>query len=82
MTSEQWCAHLPKSVETSPGGTVTTFWTRQVQTGRTIPNNKTDIVIRDNDKGTCLVIDVAISGDDRNVIKKEAGEILLTLQFK
>jgi len=29
------------------------------------------IIIRDNKKGTCMVIDVAISGD-RNVIKKEA----------
>jgi hypothetical protein len=29
----------------------------------------------DNDKGTCLLIDVAIPGD-RNVIKKEAEKIL------
>jgi hypothetical protein len=77
MTSEQWCDHVPKSAETSPGGTITTLWTRQVQTGRTIPKNKPDIIIRDNDKRTCLVIDVAISGDDRNVIKKEAEEMLL-----
>jgi len=32
-------------------------------------------VIRDNEKGTCTLIDVAISGD-RNVIKKEAEKIL------
>ena len=32
-------------------------------------------VIRDNEKGTCMLIDVAISGD-RNVIKKEAEKIL------
>ena len=32
-------------------------------------NNKPDIIIRDNEKGTCMLIDVAISGD-RNVIKK------------
>jgi len=42
---------------------------------RTIPNNKPDIIIRDNEKGTCMLIDVAISGD-RNVIKKEAEKIL------
>ena len=42
---------------------------------RTIPNNKPDIIIRDNEKGTCVLIDVAISGD-RNVIKKEAEKIL------
>jgi hypothetical protein len=37
--------------------------------------DKPDIVIRDNEKGTCLLIDVAISGD-RNVIQKEAEKIL------
>jgi len=50
------------------------MWNQQVQTDRTIPNNKPDI-IRDNEKGTCMLIDVAISGD-RNVIKKEAEKIL------
>jgi hypothetical protein len=39
-----------------------------------IPNNKPDIIIRDNEKGTCMLIDIAISGD-RNVIKKEAENI-------
>ena len=33
------------------------------------------IIIRDNGKGTCMLIDVAISGD-RNVIKKEDEKIL------
>ena len=51
------------------------LWNQQVQTVRTIPNNKPDIIIRDNEKGTCMLIDVAISGD-RNVIKKEAEKIL------
>jgi hypothetical protein len=46
-----------------------------VQTDSTIPNNKPDIIIRDNEKGRCMLIDVAISGD-RNVIKKEAENIL------
>jgi hypothetical protein len=48
-----------------------------VQTDRTIPNIKPDIIIRDtsNEKGTCMLIDVSISGD-RNVIKKEAENIL------
>jgi len=36
---------------------------------------KPDIIIRDNEKRTCMVIDVAVSGD-RNVIKKEAEKIL------
>ena len=46
-----------------------------MQTDRTIPNNKRDVIIRDNEKGTCRLIDVAISGD-RNVVKKEAEKIL------
>jgi hypothetical protein len=36
---------------------------------------KPDIIIRDNKKRTCMLIDVAISGN-RNVIKKEAEKIL------
>jgi hypothetical protein len=54
---------------------VTILWNQQVQTDRTIPNNKPDNVIRDNETGTCTLIDVAISGD-RNVIQKEAEKIL------
>jgi hypothetical protein len=46
-----------------------------VQTDRTVPNSKPDIIIRDNGNGTCVLIDVAIPGD-RNVIKKEAERIL------
>jgi hypothetical protein len=66
---------VPKSVDTNKGGKVTILWNQQVQTDRTIPNNKPDIIIRDNEKRTCMLIDVAISGD-RNVIKKEAEKIL------
>ena len=67
--------HVPKSVERSQEGKVTMLWNRQVQTDRTIPNNKPEIIIHDNEKGTCMLIDVAISGD-RNMIKKEAEKIL------
>jgi archaellin len=38
-------------------------------------NNNPDIVIPDNEKGTCMLIAVAIPGD-KNVIQKEAGAIL------
>ena len=51
------------------------MWNQQVQTDKTIPNNKPDIIIRDNEAGTRMLIDVAISGD-RNVIKKETEKIL------
>jgi len=51
------------------------MWNQKVQTDRTIPNSKPDIIIRDNEKSTCMLIDAAISGD-RNVLKKEAEKIL------
>jgi len=66
---------VPKSLETSRGGKVTLLWNQQIQTDRTIPNNKPDIIIRGNEKGTYMLIDDAISGD-KNVIKKEAEKIL------
>ena len=46
---------MPKSVETSQGSNVTLLWNQQVQTDRTVPNNKPDIIIRDNEKGTLYV---------------------------
>ena len=51
------------------------MWNHQVQTDRTVPNNKPVIIIRVNEKETCMLINVAILGD-RNVIKKEAEKIL------
>jgi hypothetical protein len=75
LRQKNWYEHVPKSVETSRGGKVTILWNQQVQTDRTIPNNKPGIVIRDNEKGTCMLIDVAIPGD-RNVIQKETEKIL------
>jgi len=75
LDKKHWYEHVPKSVETSQGGKVNILWNQQVQTDRTIPNNKPDIIICDNEKGTCMLIDVAISGD-RNLIKKEAKKIL------
>jgi len=47
--------HVPKSVESSEEGKVTILWNQQVQTDRTIPNNKPDIIISGNEKGTCVL---------------------------
>ena len=66
---------MSKSVETRHGGKVTILWNQQVQTDRTVPNNKAYIIIRDNEKGTCMLIDVIISGD-RNMVEKETEKIL------
>jgi hypothetical protein len=46
-----------------------------VRTDRTIPNNKPELIIRDNKQGTGVLINAAVSRD-RNVIKKEAEKIL------
>jgi len=46
-----------------------------VQTDLTIPANKSDIIIRDNEKGKCVLISFAVSGD-RNMTKKEPEKIL------
>jgi hypothetical protein len=62
-------------VETSHEGKVTIVWNQQVRTNKTIPNDKPDIIIRHNKKGTCMLIDVAIPGD-RNVINKEDEKFL------
>jgi hypothetical protein len=67
--------HVPKSVEISHNGKIAILWNQQVRSDRTRPNNKPDIIIRDNNQGTCMLIDIAITGD-RNVIKKEAKKIL------
>jgi len=73
LDKKHWYEHVPKSIETGQGGKVTILWNQQVQIDRTIPNNKPDIIVRDNEKRTCMLIDVAISGD-RNVIKKGSRE--------
>jgi hypothetical protein len=75
LDKKHWYEHVPKSVITTQGGKVTIMWNQQVQTDRTIPSNKPDIIIRDNEKETGMLIDIANPGD-RNVIKKEA-EILI-----
>ena len=65
LDKKQWNEHLPKSVETGQGGKLTILWNQQVQTDRTIPNNKPDIIIRDKEKRTCMLKDAAISGGQK-----------------
>jgi len=69
LDKKHWYEHVPKSVETGLRGNITILWNQQVQADRTILNNKPDIIIRDNEKRTFMLIDVAISGDI-NMIKK------------
>jgi hypothetical protein len=53
LDKKLWYEHVPKSVETSQEGKVTIMRHQQVQTDRTILSNKLDLIIRDNEKGTC-----------------------------
>jgi len=55
LDKKHWYEHVPKSIETGQGGKVTVLWNQQVQTDRTIPNNKPDIIIRDNEKRICML---------------------------
>jgi hypothetical protein len=80
LDKKHWYEHVPNSVVTNQGGKVTILWNQKVQTDRTIRNNKPDIIIRENEKRTCILIDVEIPGD-RDVIKKEAEKILKYKDF-
>jgi predicted outer membrane lipoprotein len=70
LDTKQWYEHVPKAVETTQQGKVTILWNKQVRTDRTIANNKTDIVIIDNDKRTCILTGGAISADSNVIIKE------------
>jgi len=48
LDNERWYEHVPKLLETGHKGKVTILWKKQVQNDRTIPNNKPDIIVRDN----------------------------------
>jgi len=53
LDKKHWYENVPNSVVTNHGGKVTILWNQQVKTDRTIPNNKPDIIIQDNEKRTC-----------------------------
>jgi hypothetical protein len=60
LDTEYWHERVPKSVERSHEAKVSILLNQQVQTDRAIPNNKPDIVTRDNKKRTCMLRDVTI----------------------
>ena len=67
LDNEHWQQHDISGK--SHGGKATILWNQQGYNGRTISNNKPDIIIRDNEEGACTLMDVDISGDG-NVISK------------
>jgi hypothetical protein len=44
LDKKHWYEHVPESIQTSQGGKVTILWNQQVQTDRTITNNKPEII--------------------------------------
>jgi hypothetical protein len=73
--NEQRYDHVPKLVETGHDGTVTIVWGQQVQTDTAVTDNKPNILIRDYEKRTRLLIDGDIAGDI-NVVNKDTEKIL------
>jgi hypothetical protein len=61
LHNKAWFDLVPKSVETSHDGKVIILLSQHVRNDRTVPYNKLGIKIRDNKKGTGMLIDVAIS---------------------
>jgi len=60
LENEHWHEHVPKLVETRLAGEVIILCNPKLHNDRTIPNNKPDTVIRNNEEETCVLIDVAI----------------------
>jgi len=48
LDNEQWFEHVLESVAKVLEGKVTILWKQHVQTNRTEPNNKPDIILRGN----------------------------------
>jgi hypothetical protein len=65
---------VPTSAETSHEGKTSVLQSQQVQTDRTILNNKPGIIVCDNEKRTLVLTGAAISGSI-NAIKNETLEI-------
>ena len=74
LDNEHRYKHVSKLVETGHEGKLAILRNRPVKTVRIIPINRTSysVIMK---KGTCILINVATSGDG-NVMKKEAKKIL------
>jgi len=57
-----WYEYLPKLVEMCHEGKVTILRNRKLNNDTAFPNFIPDVIIPDNERGTCLLIRIAISG--------------------
>lgn len=67
MRHDRVCAQIHASQESK----VTILCNQQGKTDRNVHNDKTDFITRDNKRGVCVLIDIAVSGN-KSVMKKEA----------
>jgi hypothetical protein len=72
-TAENWYSHIPKPVTEHED--ITVLWNQGIQTDREVLANRPDIIVKNKNDKTCLLIDVAIPSDN-NVIQKEAEKKL------
>jgi hypothetical protein len=72
-TTENWYSHIPKPV--TEHDDITILWNQGIQTDKEVLANRPDIIIKNKEDKTCLLIDVAIPSD-KNVIQKEAEKKL------
>ena len=56
------------------GQNVTALWDFSINTDRTIKENRPDIVVRDHEKKSCLLIDMTVPSD-RNILLKELDKL-------
>jgi len=61
LDNEHWYDHVPKSAKTNHEVKDNTLRNQQVRTDKNILNNKPQIIIHDNKKGTCMLTSLSQS---------------------
>jgi hypothetical protein len=56
LDNERCYEHVQKLLEIGHEGKATVLWNKQVQTDRTVRNSKQDVIIRDTEKRTYLIL--------------------------
>ena len=65
--NDKWYEHQPETV--TENEKVTMLWDMQVHTDKTIKANKPDIIIKDKQEKTCMLIDMAIPSDRNTPVR-------------
>ena len=65
--NDKWYEHQPETV--TENEKVTILWDMHVHTDKTIKANKPDIIIKDKQEKTCMLIDMAIPSDRNTSVK-------------